>query len=181
MAVLVDTSVPGRLANRGDAAHATAQTAVAELHRRGEVLHVTAQNLIEFRNFATRPAGANRLGLAPAAAAAVAASFEAAFPLLEETPAVYPAWRTVVDAFGVIGKQVHDARLVAVCHVHGVTHLLTFNVGHFARLAAAPPGVAVIDARSVRGDPAEQGAAPGGAGRTAFPSSWALQPPPPSW
>ena len=79
----------------------------------------------------------------------MAASFEAAFPLLEETPAIYPAWRALVDALGVIGKQVHDARLVAVCHVHGVTHLLTFNVAHFTRLAAAPPGVVVIDARSV--------------------------------
>jgi predicted nucleic acid-binding protein len=62
MAVLVDTSILGRLANRADAAHGVAQTAVAELHRRGEILHITSQNLIEFRNFATRPAGANGLG-----------------------------------------------------------------------------------------------------------------------
>lgn len=48
-----------------------------------------------------------------------------------------------------VGKQVHDARLVAVCHVHRVTHLLTFNIGHFARLAAAPPGVVVLDPRAV--------------------------------
>ncbi len=148
-AVLIDTSVLGRLANRADAAHALAQAAVAELHRRGDALHVTAQNLIEFRNFATRPVTANGLGLTPPAAVAVAASFEAAFPLLEETPAVYPAWRTLADALGVVGKQVHDARLVAVCHVHGVTHLLTFNVGHFTRLAAAPPGVVVIHPASV--------------------------------
>lgn len=145
MAALVDTSVLGRLANRADAAHTLAQAAVAEMHRRGEVLHITAQNLIEFRNFATRPALSNGLGLSPAAAAAIAASFEGAFPLLEETPAVYPAWRALVDALGVVGKQVHDARLVAVCHVHGITHLLTFNVGHFTRLATAPPGIIVID------------------------------------
>jgi predicted nucleic acid-binding protein len=145
VAVLVDTSVLGRLANRSDAAHGVAQAAVAELHRRGEVLHVTAQNLIEFRNFATRPVGANGLGLPVVTAAAVAAAFEAAFPLLEETPAVYLAWRALADAAGVVGKQVHDARLVAVCHVHGVTHLMTFNVGHFARLAGFGPGIAVID------------------------------------
>lgn len=149
MAVLADTSVLGRLANRADAAHAAAQAAVAELHRRGEVLHVTAQNLIEFRNFATRPVAANGLGLAPAAAAGLAAAFEAAFPLLDETPAIYPAWRALVDALGVVGKQVHDARLVAVCHVHRVTHLLTFNVAHFARLAAAPPGIVVLDPATV--------------------------------
>lgn len=102
--ILVDTSVLGRLANRADAAHAVAQTAVAKLHRRGEVLHITAQNLIEFRNFATRPIGANGLGLASPSASVVAAAFEAAFPLLEETPAVYRAWRTLVDALGVVGR-----------------------------------------------------------------------------
>ena len=63
MAILVDTSVLGRLANQADVAHAVAKSAVGELHRRGEVLHVTAQSFIEFRNFATRPIHANGLGL----------------------------------------------------------------------------------------------------------------------
>jgi predicted nucleic acid-binding protein len=149
MNALIDTSVLGRLANRGDTAHALAQLAVAELHRRGDRLYLTAQNLIEFRNFATRPVAVNGLGLTPQAAATVAVAFETAFPLLDETPAIYPAWRLLVDALGVSGKQVHDARLVAVCHVHGITHLLTFNVAHFVRLAATSPGVVVIDAATV--------------------------------
>jgi hypothetical protein len=122
---------------------------VAKLHRRGEVLHITAQNLVEFRNFATRPANVNGLGLSPAAASALAASFEAAFPLLEEMPAIYPAWRALVDALGVVGKQVHDARLMAVCHVYCVAHVLTFNTGHFARLTGFGPSVALIDPASV--------------------------------
>jgi len=145
MAVLLDTSILGRLANRADAVHAAAQAAVAELHRRGEILHVTAQNLIEFRNFATRPVAANGLGLPASTAAAIAASFEAAFPLLEETPAIYPAWRALVDTAGIIGKQVHDARLAAVCHVHGIGQLLTFNVRHFAPFSTIPPGLIVLD------------------------------------
>lgn len=149
MAILVDTSILGRLANQADLAHTVAKAAVAELHRRGEVLTVTAQNLIEFRNFSTRPVAANGLGLTPVAAMTIARAFEAAFPLLEETPAIYPAWRAVVDGLGVVGKQVHDARLVAICHVHAVTHLLTFNTAHFARMAKAAPGIVVIDAASV--------------------------------
>jgi predicted nucleic acid-binding protein len=149
MAILVDTSVLGRLANRADVAHPVATAAVAELHRRGEVLHVTAQNLIEFRNFATRPVTANGLGLAPAVAEVLAATFEATFPLLAETPDIYPAWKALVAALGVIGKQVHDARLVAVCHAHAVTHLLTFNVAHFVRMAGFGPGVVVLDPASV--------------------------------
>ena len=58
---------------------------------------------------------------------------------------ILPAWKALVGQLGVIGKQVHDARLVAVCHVHGVTHLLTFNVAHFVRMAGFGPGVIVVD------------------------------------
>ena len=54
-----------------------------------------------------------------------------------------------MTALAVIGKQVHDARLVAVCHVHGVTHLLTFNVTHFTRLAGFGPGLTVVDPAAV--------------------------------
>jgi len=39
----------------------------------------------------------------------------------------------------VIGKQVHDARLIAVCHVHAVMHLLMFNIPHLQRMAGFVP------------------------------------------
>src|SRR5918911_147327 len=135
MAHLADTSVLVRLANAADALHGVAASAVLELHRRGKVLHVTPQAMIEFRNVATRPVAVNGLGLSAVDAEAQAATFEARFPLLAETPDIYPAWKALVGALGVIGKQVHDARPLAVCHIHGVTHVLTFNVSHFARLS----------------------------------------------
>lgn len=149
MAYLVDTSILGRLANSADASHAVAVRAVVELHRRGELLHLTPQNLVEFRSVATRPAASNGLGLPTVDAETKAAVFEAAFPLLAETPDIYPTWKALVGALAVVGKQVHDARLVAVCHVHRVTHLLTFNVAHFTRLASFGPGVVVVDPVSV--------------------------------
>jgi predicted nucleic acid-binding protein len=145
MAHLVDTSILARLANTADALHAVAARAVLELHQRGEVLHETAQNLIEFRNLATRPKAVNGLGLSVAEAEAKAAVFEGKFPLLAETPDIYPAWKAIVGALGVVGKRVHDARLVAVCHVHAVTHLLTFNVAHLVGLAGFGPGIVVVD------------------------------------
>jgi predicted nucleic acid-binding protein len=149
MAHLIDTSILTRLANTADMFHAVAARAVVELHRRGEVLQITPQNLVEFRNVATRPTAVNGLGLSATEAEAKAAVFEADFPLLAETPDIYPAWKALVGALGVVGKQVHDARLVAVCHVHGVTNLLTFNGPHFARLAGFGPGVVVVDPASV--------------------------------
>jgi predicted nucleic acid-binding protein len=149
MAYLVDTTILGRLANASDVQHVTAARAVLDLHRRGEVLHVTAQVMVEFRSVATRPVAVNGLGLSTADAEALAATFEARFPLLAETPDIYPAWKALVAALAVSGKQVHDARLVAVCHVHAVTHLLTFNGMHFARMAKFGPGVAVVDPAAV--------------------------------
>jgi predicted nucleic acid-binding protein len=149
MAYLIDTSILGRLANIEDHDYATAARAVVELRRRGELLHVAPQNMVEFRNVATRPKAVNGLGLSAVDAEAKAAEFEAIFNLLIETPDIYPAWKALVGALGVIGKQVHDARLTAIGHVHGVTHLLTFNTSHFARLAGFGPGVTVIDPASV--------------------------------
>ncbi|MGH9836001.1 MAG: type II toxin-antitoxin system VapC family toxin [Blastocatellia bacterium] len=78
-----------------------------------------------------------------------ATAFETAFPILPETPDIYPAWKALAQASGVVGKQVHDARLVAVCHVYGITHILTFNVQHFIRLVSHGTGIIVVDPSTV--------------------------------
>jgi hypothetical protein len=52
---LIDTSILDRLANTADVQYPVAVHAALELHRQGESLHVTPQNLVEFRNAATRP------------------------------------------------------------------------------------------------------------------------------
>jgi len=94
---------------------------------------------------ATRPIVQNGLGLSAAEAEVQAAGFEAAFALFADTPDIYPAWKALVSALNIIGKQVHDVRLVAVCHVHAVTHLLTLNVADFVRMAGFGPGIVVVD------------------------------------
>ncbi len=128
MPYLIDTNILVRLANTADVRHAVASRALSELHRRGDILYVTPQVLIEFRNVATRPVAVNGLGLSVTQTEAKTAGFEAIFPLLGDTLDIYTAWKSLVAAVGVVGKQVHDARLVAVCHAHGVKSLLTFNV-----------------------------------------------------
>ncbi len=149
MNYLLDTSILMRLANASDAQHTLTIKAIAILRRQGHELCITAQNLIEFRSGATRPIANNGLGASPVAAAQEAAKFEANFRFIAETPQVYPTWKTLADTLGVTGKQVHDTRLVAVCHVHGITHLLTFNVRHFLRFQTLGPGLAVVDPSTV--------------------------------
>jgi predicted nucleic acid-binding protein len=141
---LLDTSVLVRLANESDAQHAAAMVTVIELHRRNEVLQITAQNLIEFRNVATRPSVANGLGLSIGDAEAKSALFEVVFPLIPESPEIFAVWKVLVAERQVIGKQVHDARLVAVSRAAGVSHLLTFNVSHFRKLCE-PDGPIVVE------------------------------------
>jgi predicted nucleic acid-binding protein len=149
MPILLDTSILVRLANRADAQYVVADAAVAELFLRNERVCITAQNLVEFRNVATRPFAANGLGMSVADSQAKATEFEALFSLRPETPDIIPAWKAIVDAGQVIGKQVHDARLVAVCQVHGVTHLLTFNLTHFTTLAAFVSGLVIADPANI--------------------------------
>jgi hypothetical protein len=91
MPYLVDTSILARLANTADANYSVAVRAVLVLHQQGDTLRITAQNLIEFRNLATRPAAVNGLGLSTAEAETKAAVFEAAFPLLVEAPEIFSA------------------------------------------------------------------------------------------
>lgn len=144
MAVLIDTSVLARLANSADTSHKAALLAVQTLHRRGERLHTTPQILIEFRNVATRPFELNGLGLSIPVTEAKAAVFEQTFPIMPETQEIYPTWKSLVHAAGVVGKQVHDARLVAVCQVLGIEQILTFNTRHFMRFANFAPEITVV-------------------------------------
>lgn len=147
--VLIDTNVFVRLANTSDAQYSIAVNAVARLRCHGHRLCVAPQNLIEFRNVATRAISANGLGMLPADADAESVTIESLFDLIPESDQIFPAWKLIVQSTGVIGKQVHDARLIATCHVAGLTHILTFNVGHFQRFASLAPGIVVVDPASV--------------------------------
>lgn len=142
MDYLLDANILLRLTNVADPQFAEADRAVNALHARGHRLCVTPQCLIEFRNVATRPADVNGLGLSVPAAEVLMTGYEALFAMLDETPDIYPAWKALVSAAGVIGKQVHDARLAAVCSVHGVAAILTFNVRDFSRFEPHLPGFA---------------------------------------
>lgn len=53
--------------------------------------------------------------------------------MLEGLPGVSDTWEQLVAKHQVVGKQAHDANLVATMLVHGVTRLLTFNGADFKR------------------------------------------------
>jgi predicted nucleic acid-binding protein len=59
----------------------------------------------------------------------------ATFAKLDESR-VFCNWYDLIVKYDVKGKLSHDARLVAAMQRHGVTNMLTFNSGDFARFPA---------------------------------------------
>ena len=128
---LLDTNVWLRAIQREAPQHPLAVEALATLLARGDAIFVTPQNLIDFWSVASRPAEANGLGWPVEVVQLEIDRVLAQFPLLDDTPGVFTHWRDLVTTHRVIGRRVHDARLVAVMLAHQITHLLTFNRDDF--------------------------------------------------
>ncbi len=124
MTYLVDTNVMWRRFDLTDARQPLIKTALDRLILQGETPCITAQNLIEHQSLATRPLNVNGLGLTRHEANEKAREMEALFAFLVDTPNIYSHWRALMQTYEVSGRQVHDARLVAVMLAHGVTHCL---------------------------------------------------------
>ena len=144
---LLDTNVLLRYVDNTHPQHQLVWEAVRKLRRQQHRLRTTSQNCIELWNVTTRPINRNGFGKTPTEAYRSLRRIERLFPVLDETPAVYPIWRRLVVDYGVSGVQVHDAHLVATMQAHGVSHILTFNTADFARYADAD--LVVVDPMTV--------------------------------
>jgi predicted nucleic acid-binding protein len=89
--------------------------------------------MVEFWRVCTRPTEQNGLGLTIEATELRLRLLERHFPVLVDDARTYAEWKSLVLNHRVMGKQVHDARLVAAMTVQGLTRLLTSNVRDFAR------------------------------------------------
>jgi len=130
---LVDTNIILRMAQPGHPMCADALNALNVLQHREEQFYLTSQNLIEFWRTCTRPIDSNGLGLTVIQTDAELLRLENLFSILPDTAEIYTEWRRLVVAYSVMGVNVHDARLVAVMLVNGLTHILTFNTRDFTR------------------------------------------------
>jgi predicted nucleic acid-binding protein len=89
---------------------------------------------------ATRPVSQNGLGLSIREETSELMRLKSLFPLLPDTPAIYPVWESLVIQYQVSGKPAQDARLVAAMRVDGLATILTFDKTGFSRYA----GVEVV-------------------------------------
>jgi predicted nucleic acid-binding protein len=140
MNYLVDTNILTRIADPAHAMHQEALDAVKLLIQQGHGLHVVPQSFYEFWVVATRPASVNGLGKTPADALLDLTNLKGLFLWLDDSPLVYGVWEGLVTGTPILGKNAHDARLVAAMSVHGLTHLLTFNIQDFRQY----PGITVV-------------------------------------
>ena len=135
MKVLLDSNVLLRWNIRTAPQSQLVIRAVDHLLASGDLPCYTSQNLGEFWNVLTRPLDRNGFGLTPPEADRRTRMIEDQIPMLPDDPAVHQVWRGLLVAHSISGVQVHDARIAAAMHVHGVKRILTFNTRDFARFS----------------------------------------------
>ena len=131
--ILLDTNVFARSAQPGHSQYPSAIAAVETLRLRNETLCLVPQVLFEYWVVATRPVEHNGLGMTAAEAATDLVAVVQRFHLYRDERAIFDGWQKLVLQYQVLGKNPHDARLVAAMERHGLSHILTFNTSDFSR------------------------------------------------
>jgi predicted nucleic acid-binding protein len=148
MSYLLDTGILLRLADQRDAQHALVFRAVRLLIASREELLITTQNVAEFCNVATRPVTNNGLGLSSNdALELIKTEIEPICLTIAEPEEVYSELKRLIGEYGVVGKQVHDTRLVAMMLTWHVESLLTLNERNFRRFE--PEGITIVTPASI--------------------------------
>lgn len=139
--VLLDANILLRLLDPWQAQHLVAMRALRQLGMMEAQMLTVPQSFYELWVVATRPLTNNGMGLTPAACQQWIDRLVVQFPLLDDTPALFSEWLTLVRVHNCSGKVAHDARYVAAMQTHSITRLLTFNTTDFSRY----PAITVLD------------------------------------
>jgi len=132
---VLDTNVLLAATDEGRVEHESAVESLNVWPGSGVVLYTSGQILREYLAVATRPVAQNGLGMARSAAVANVRTLRTRLHLLDEDEKVSERLLDLLDAVECVGKQVHDANVVATMLVHGVDTVVTINTGDFARFA----------------------------------------------
>ena len=99
-------------------------------------------------NVATRPIANNGLSLSPATVSQlIEEAIEPFCDVLTERDTLPVEFRRLLVSYNVIGKQVHDTRLVAMMLTWQIPNLLTLNERNFRRFE--PEGIKVMTPESL--------------------------------
>ncbi len=103
------------------------------LPNQGIELCVSGQIVREFLAVCTRPIDMNGLGLSTQLAVRNAEAIVERSTMLEENRGVAERLLRIAQAAKCLGKQLHDANVVATMQEHGLTRLVTDNLSDFRR------------------------------------------------
>lgn len=145
-AVFVDTNVLLSVTAPLRSHHRPALAVLNDWPNQGLILATSTQVLREYLAVATRPAEANGLGLGVGDALANVRAFRGRMRLLVDGESTWDRLQTLVETYACLGKQIHDANVVATALTSGVAKLVTANIEHFARFATE---LEVIDLAAV--------------------------------
>lgn len=133
MRILIDTSVLVRLSHLDSPNASSAALAVKRITLSGLEGCVVPQVLYEYWVVATRPAERNGLGFSASRIENDLLQFVEQYTLLRDERKVFGHWLDLVSEYQVVGKNAHDARLVATMQRHGIPTILTLHARDFRR------------------------------------------------
>jgi predicted nucleic acid-binding protein len=148
MRYLLDTGILARLPHRADPLNHVVRQALRALAAQRHTFVTSTQNIAEFWNLCTRPAQARGgFGLGVEETGRRLRMLERFVAVLREPETAYAKWKSIVLKHGVSGKQVHDARIVALMRAYRIRRILTLNDADFARYG----GLKVVTPQSIAG------------------------------
>ncbi len=130
--LFVDTNVLLTATDESRPQHQDAIRLLTEAGSSGTHLAASGQILREYLVVATRPLAVNGLGLNVRDATANVNEFLRRVHLYDETEDVARRLRRIALTYGLSGKRLHDANIVATMATHGISTLVTQNAEDFA-------------------------------------------------
>ncbi|SFJ48988.1 Predicted nucleic acid-binding protein, contains PIN domain [Nocardioides psychrotolerans] len=130
--VVVDTNVLLAATDRSRSQH---DAAIRFLNEDARRLAVSPQIVREYLAVTSRPVAVNGLGLSGEDAVGNIEQFLEGMEMLAEGPGTTRSLMDLIVAGPTVGKQVHDANVVAVALAHRAVAIVTDNTRHFARFA----------------------------------------------
>ena len=146
--IFVDTNILLTASSPERSLHRAALSVLQDWPRQGRRLYCNGQVLREYLVVSTRPLAKNGLGLSIDDALHNLQAFSTRLKLLEESLAVSLRLRQLIGHIPCLGKQIHDANLVATAQVFKLDGLVTENIEDFRRFENL---MVIIDLSSVAG------------------------------
>jgi predicted nucleic acid-binding protein len=131
---LLDTNIILRFTDTNSAEYDLINNAISQILIEGGQCFITSQVITEFWVVATRPMTVNGLGWTVETTEQAVQMLINQFNLLEETPAIFPQWLSLVTSHKISGKRAHDLRIQAVMLTHNISHILTLNPQDFVAI-----------------------------------------------